>query len=88
MKREIEIIVDAIKINIEIAKVNGKPLMAEVSMSEKSKEYIAKLIEEYGNSCYLDGKNDSKRQFCEKCGRPKTKANNTLELLCECNIDC
>jgi len=55
MIEEIQIIVDAIKINIEIAKVDGKPLIAEVSMNEKSKEYIAQLIEEYGNRCYLDG---------------------------------
>ena len=59
MITEIKTIVDAIKINIEIAKVDGKPLMAEVSMNEKSKEYIAQLIEEYGNNCYLDGKSDA-----------------------------
>lgn len=56
---EVQTIVDAIKINIEIAKVDGKPLIAEVSMNEKSKEYIAQLIEEYGNRCYLDGKSDA-----------------------------
>ena len=31
---EVQTIVDAIKINIEIAKVDGKPLIAEVSMNE------------------------------------------------------
>ena len=59
MITEIKTIVDAIKINIEIAKVDGKPLIAEVSMNEKSKEYIAQLIEEYGNQCYIDGKRDA-----------------------------
>lgn len=55
---EIQKIVDAIKINVEIAKIDGKPIIAEVSMSENSKKYIALLIEEYGNKCYLDGRSD------------------------------
>lgn len=55
MDKEIQKIVDAIKINIEIAKVNGKPIIAEVSMNDKSKEYIAMLILEYGNSRYQEG---------------------------------
>ena len=55
MDKEIQKIVDAIKINVEIAKVDGKPLIAEVSMNEKSKEYIAQLILEYGNKRYEDG---------------------------------
>ena len=59
MITEIKTIVDAIKINVEIAKVDGKPLIAEVSMNEKSKKYIAQLIEEYGNQCYIDGKRDA-----------------------------
>jgi hypothetical protein len=53
MDKEIQKIVDAIKINVEIAKVDGKPLIAEVSMNDKSKEYIANLILEYGNTRYL-----------------------------------
>lgn len=52
---KIKQIVDAIKINIEIAKVDGKPLIAEVSMNEKSKEYITTLIKEYGDRRYADG---------------------------------
>lgn len=55
MDDKIKQIVDAIKINIELAKVNGKPLIAEVSMNEKSKEYIANLIKEYGDRRYEDG---------------------------------
>lgn len=55
MDKEIQKIVDAIKINVKIAKVDGKPLIAEVSMNDKSKEYIAKLILEYGNKRYEDG---------------------------------
>jgi hypothetical protein len=55
MDDKIKQIVDAIKINIEIAKVDGKPLFAEVSMNEKSKKYIAELIALYGESRYLDG---------------------------------
>jgi len=55
MDDKIKQIVDAIKINVEIAKVDGKPLIAEVSMNEKSKEYIAELIALYGESRYLDG---------------------------------
>ena len=58
MKEEIKKIVDAIKINIEIAKVDGKPLLAEVSMNEKSKEYIANLILEYGINEYKKGVSD------------------------------
>lgn len=58
MKEEIKKIVDAIKINIEIAKVDGKPLFAEVSMNEKSKEYIANLILEYGIKQYKKGVSD------------------------------
>lgn len=56
MNEEIKKIVDAIKINIEIAKVNGKPVIAEVSPNDKSKEYIASLIEQYGNQCYEYGR--------------------------------
>ena len=55
MDKEIQKIIDAIKINIEVAKVNGKPIIAEVSMNEKSKEYIANLISEYGNTRYQLG---------------------------------
>jgi hypothetical protein len=55
MDKKIKQIVDAIKINIEIAKVDGKPLIAEVSMNEKSKEYIANLIKKYGDKRYNDG---------------------------------
>ena len=58
MKEEIKKIVDSIKINIEIAKVDGKPLLAEVSMNEKSKEYIANLILEYGIKEYEKGVSD------------------------------
>ena len=57
MDKEIQKIVDSIKINVEVAKVNSKPLIAEVSMNEKSKEYIAKLIKEYGNLRYEEGFN-------------------------------
>lgn len=55
MDKEIQKIVDAIKINVEIAKVDGKPLIVEVSLNDKSKEYIAKLIKEYGNIRYQEG---------------------------------
>ena len=55
MEEKIKQIVDAIKINVEIAKIDDKPLIAEVSMNEKSKEYIATLIKEYGDSRYADG---------------------------------
>jgi len=58
MTPEIQKIVDAIKINVEIAKIDGKPIIAEVSMNEKSKQYMFQLIEEYGNRCYLDGRSD------------------------------
>ena len=56
MNADIKVIVDSIKINVEIAKVDGKPLMAEVSMNDKSKEYIASLIEEYGTKKFNEGK--------------------------------
>ena len=55
MDDKIKQIVDAIKINVEIAKVDGKPLIAEVSMNEKSKKYIAELIALYGEIRYLEG---------------------------------
>lgn len=55
MDEKIKQIVDAIKINVEIAKVYGKPLIVEVSMNEKSKQYIAELIALYGESRYLEG---------------------------------
>lgn len=55
MDKEIKKIVDAIKINVEIAKVDGKPLIAEVSMNDKSKEYIADLILQYGVKRYKQG---------------------------------
>jgi hypothetical protein len=55
MDKEIKKIVDAIKINVEIAKVDGKPLLVEVSMNEKSKEYVANLIKEYGDKRYEEG---------------------------------
>lgn len=48
-------IVDAIKINVEIAKIDGKPIYAEVSMSEKSKDYIESLIVDYAKSEYERG---------------------------------
>ena len=57
MGKEVQKIVDAIKINIEVAKVDGKPIIAEVSMDDKSKKYIASLIEDYGNFCYQIGLN-------------------------------
>lgn len=53
-------IISEIKINIELAKVNGKPLLAEVSMDQKSQEYIEKLIREYAQSEYLRGIEDGK----------------------------
>ena len=52
MKKEVENIVNQIKINVGIAQVNGNPIIAEVSMNEKSKEYISNLIIEYGKKMY------------------------------------
>ena len=61
MNEDIQKIIDAIKINVEIAKVNGKPIIAEVTMNESSKKYISDLIENYGDSCYNKGLLKSKR---------------------------
>jgi hypothetical protein len=52
MNKEVENIVNQIKINVGIAQVNGNPIIAEVSMNEKSKEYISNLIIEYGKKMY------------------------------------
>ena len=59
MNKEIEKILNAIKINVEIAKINNKPILAEVLMDDKSKEYIGNLILEYGNKCYNKGSKKS-----------------------------
>lgn len=61
MNQEIKKIVDAIKINIEIASINGKPLIAEVTMNENSKKYIESLIMEYGFNQYKLGKESNKK---------------------------
>ena len=55
MNQEILNIVDAIKIIIPIATVNGKDVKAEVSPCEVSKKYLYDLIEEYGNLQYNKG---------------------------------
>ena len=55
MNYKVKQIVDEIKINVEIGKVDGKPLIVEVSMNDKSKEYIAELISIYGDGRYLEG---------------------------------
>ena len=75
MKEEKKKIVDAIKINIEIAKVNAKPLLAEVSMNENSKKYIANLILEYGIKEYKKGVLDG----IDVQGKSEQLPNMTLE---------
>ena len=62
MEQEIKLIVDTIKINVEVPtemvieiSIDDNPLAVQVTMDEKSKEYIANFIREYGVACYQNG---------------------------------
>ena len=49
-------IVDEIKIEINMGiTVNNKPIKAEVEPSENSKDYLIRLIEEYGDDMFRRG---------------------------------
>lgn len=66
MITEIKKIVDAIKLNVEVAKIDDKPVILEISMDKKSKNHIAQLIEEYAKFYYQSQSLSWK--FCPHCG--------------------